>query len=89
MYIIRYDKRVESDLRSVSEQFQKQIRQAIEEKLIPSAEIFGKPLRHSLYGLRSLRVGDYHVIYTIEKSTVTIYLISHRSVAYKKILKRL
>ncbi len=30
-----------------------------------------------------LRIGDYRVLYTIEKSTVKIYLIAHRKDVYR------
>jgi len=55
---------------------------AIEEKLAVAPEIFGKPLRYSMKGYRSLRVGDYRVIYRIAGMTVRIARIAHRSTAY-------
>lgn len=60
------------------------IRKAIEEKLGTNPEVFGKPLRFSLKGHRSLRVGEYRVIFRIEGKTVKILLIAHRSVVYEK-----
>ena len=65
------------------------IMQAIAEKLINAPEIFGKPLRRSLKGHWSLRVGDYRVIYRIEKHTVKIFSIEHRSTVYEEVLKRI
>ncbi len=59
------------------------IQKAIEEKLRTRPEVFGKPLTRSLVGCRSLRVGDYRVIFRIEKDTIQILHIGHRSVAYK------
>ncbi len=58
------------------------IQNAIEQKLTKEPLLFGKPLRHSLKGSRRLRVGDYRVIYTIKKTTVTIALIGNRSTVY-------
>jgi len=45
----------------------------------------GKPLRGDLSGKRSLRVGDYRVIYTIneQKKVVILYGVKHRKKAYK------
>lgn len=60
------------------------IKKAIEEKLTTHPEVFGKPLRKSLSGFRSLRVGDYRVIFRIEGTTVRIYIIAHRSVVYTR-----
>jgi mRNA interferase RelE/StbE len=58
------------------------IRKAIEVKLTSDPELFGKPLRHSLKGLRSLRIGDYRVIFVIQKQEVQILAIAHRSTVY-------
>jgi hypothetical protein len=45
-------------------------------------------LRFSLKGLRSLRVGDYRVVFRIQKNEVFIVLIAHRSFVYKEADKR-
>lgn len=58
------------------------ILRAIEEKLTTEPLLFGKPLRHTLKGSRRLRIGDYRVIYTVKKTTVTISLIKNRSRVY-------
>jgi len=88
MYTIQYDARVARDVASLSNTTHRQIRTAIEVKLTTSPEIFGKPLRHSLLGFRSLRVGDYRVVFRIEKNTVTVLFIGHRSVGYKRVEQR-
>ena len=61
----------------------RRIKKAIEEKLTTHPEVFGKPLRFSLKGYRSLRVGEYRVIFRIEKDTVKIFIIAHRSAVYE------
>jgi mRNA-degrading endonuclease RelE of RelBE toxin-antitoxin system len=43
---------------------------------------FGKPLRYSLKGTRRLRVGDYRVIFIIEKDAVLVVKIGHRRDVY-------
>ena len=58
------------------------IRKAIENKLTRNPVEFGKPLRYSLKGCRRLRVGDFRVIYKIEKLTVVIVKIGHRKEIY-------
>ena len=63
------------------------IKSAIRLKLTTAPLLYGLPLRQSLKGLRKLRVGDYRVIYKIEKRAIRIIIIEHRSVVYKKILK--
>ena len=45
----------------------------------------GKPLRGALAGLRSLRVGDYRVIYRVneEERTVILLCVGHRRRIYR------
>ena len=89
MFSIRYDKRVQDDIASLSGTIRKRIKEAVEEKLTTHPELFGKPLRHSLVGFRSLRVGDYRVVYLIEGGKeVFVVLIAHRKDVYKVASKK-
>lgn len=88
MFEITYHKKIVEDISSISTAHKKVIKKAIEEKLETEPEFFGKPLQFSLVGLRSLRVGDYRVIFQLKKKEVFIVLIAHRSVVYKVINKR-
>lgn len=76
------------DLPKISKDWRDIIKQTIEEKLTKQPEIFGKPLRSSFRGFRTLRVGDYRIVFHIEKSIVKIALIEHRSVVYQTAAKR-
>jgi len=89
MFEITYHKKIIDDLASISSSHKNTIRKAIEEKLETQPEFFGKPLQFSLFGLRSMRVGDYRVIFQLKKKEVFIVLIAHRSVVYKAISTRL
>lgn len=89
MFEITYHKKVADDVSSLSSSRKIAIKKAIEEKLTMSPEFFGKPLRFSLVGLRSLRVGDYRVVFQLKSKEVFIVLIAHRSVAYPLINKRI
>ena len=88
MFEITYHKKIIDDLASISSSHKNTIRKAIEEKLETQPEFFGKPLQFSLFGLRSMRVGDYRVIFHLKKKEVFIVLIAHRSVVYKDISGR-
>lgn len=66
-----------------------EVRDAIRSKLTTQPTLFGKPLRQSLKGCRSLRVGDYRVVYRIEKSIIRVIAIVHRSSNYKGVEKRI
>lgn len=83
---IVYKKPVKKDLRSISKDIQYIIKRAIEEKLMVDPLKFGLPLRRSLKGLMKLRAGDYRVIYSIEKKTVTVHVvkIGHRKEVYEE-----
>lgn len=75
---------VREDLPGLTKAVKRQIRSAIEKKLTTHPIEFGKPLRYSLKGARSLRVGDYRVIYGIEPpATVVIVKIGHRREVYE------
>ena len=72
------------DIPRLSKAVQHRIKQAIETKLSSHPKEFGKPLRYSLKGARSLRVGDYRVIYTIEPGDVILIVkIGHRREVYE------
>lgn len=90
IFTIRYhEKVVGEDIPRLSQEWRERIKKAIEEKLSTEPESFGKPLRRSLKGYRKLRVGDYRVIFRIEKKIVKIFVIQHRSIAYRKTEQRI
>lgn len=76
---------VREDIPRLSTVAKKQIKKAIETKLTSHPIEFGKPLRYSLKGARSLRVGDYRVIYRIESHEMVLILkIGHRREVYEE-----
>lgn len=75
---------VKEDIPKLSAGNKLRIKKSIEDKLVTGPEVFGKPLRKSLKNYRSLRVGDYRVIFRIEGARVKIFIIQHRSVVYTK-----
>lgn len=89
MFEITYHKKIVDDISIVSTSNKLAIKKAIKEKLTTEPEFFGKPLRFSLAGLRSLRVGDYRVVFQLKKKEVFVVLIAHRSVVYVLAGKRI
>ena len=87
--IFYHTKVIKEDIVNLSLVWRDKIKFAIEEKLIIAPDFFGKPLRRSLKGYRKLRVGDYRVIFRIDKNRVYVLAIMHRSIIYKKVTKRL
>lgn len=85
---------VRDDIPKLSAEWKAKIQKAIEQRLTTHPETYGKPLRRSLKGYRKLRVGDYRVIFLLEKNLikmrtlVKILAIQHRSVVYDRINKR-
>ena len=60
----------------------KVVKKAIETKLKSDPLNYGKPLRYTLKGYRSFRVGDYRVIYKIDSTTIVVIAIKHRKRVY-------
>ena len=63
----------------------RRVKKAIEKKLMINPIAFGKPLKHSLEGLRRLRVDDYRIIYKIDEGIdrVIVVKIAHRKEVYE------
>lgn len=80
---------VRNDIPKLPKKWKEKIRQAVEQRLTTQPDLYGKPLRRSLRGYRKLRVGDYRIIFKIEKETVKILVIQHRSAVYAKASKRI
>lgn len=86
MWVVRYaDAVIRDDIPRLAHADKERIRRTIEVKLITDPLRFGKPLRHSLNHLRSLRVGDYRVLYQLDHSEkiVSVVAIGHRRDVYK------
>lgn len=75
---LRYTERARKDIRALDADAAREIRHAIESKLMFVPEAFGKPLRHSLHFLRVLRAGDWRVLYQLSGKTVLIITIRNR-----------
>ncbi|MBI5754511.1 type II toxin-antitoxin system RelE/ParE family toxin [Candidatus Peregrinibacteria bacterium] len=90
IFEIKYaEKVVKEEIPKLPKIPREQIQKDIEKKLTTMPEIFGKPLRKSLKGYRRLRIGDYRVIFRIEKNTVKIFKIGHRSTIYNDLILKM
>ena len=86
IWTIRYsDDVIKKDIPKLSTSIKQRVKQSIENKLMVDPLHFGKPLRYSLNNLRSLRVGDYRVLYALNNNdkVVSIVSISHRKDIYE------
>ena len=86
--VVYHPRVISEDIPKLSSAWKDRIRKTIELRLVNQPDLYGKPLRRSLKGYRKLRVGDYRVIFRIEKDLVKVVMIAHRSVVYNKINKR-
>ncbi len=83
---ITYKESVKKDLKKISKDIKYIIKRAIEEKLMVDPVKFGLPLRRNLKGYMKLRVGDYRIIYSVDKEIITVHVIKigHRREVYEK-----
>lgn len=79
---IVYHDKVKKDISVIGNNIKQLLKKAIEQKLTKAPQVYGKPLRHTLKNLWSLRVGNYRVIYQIKEQTVLILKIGHRKEVY-------
>lgn len=87
--VVYHEAVVRQDIPKLSHEWRGKIKAAIETKLTTSPDTYGKPLRRSLKSYRKLRVGDYRVIFRIEKRQVKVFVIQHRSNVYNVTAKRI
>jgi len=84
-YTVVYTRKaLEEDIPFLDDAVAKRVRTAIERKLTLDPIRFGKPLRHDWAGARSLRVGDYRIIYEVDRKagSVLIRAVGHRRYIY-------
>ncbi len=72
------------DLPRIPDNIRQRISNAIEHRLLNEPLKFGEPLKRSLKGYRKFRVGDYRIIYRIDKENILILKIGHRKEVYTK-----
>ncbi len=80
---------LKKDVPKIGREVARYILKLIDEKLSKNPEVFGKPLRYSLKNYRTLRTGDYRVIFKIDSSKVKVLAIGNRKDIYNEILKRI
>ena len=83
MWKIQYTQNAAKSVRKLNTVLRNRIRKGIEE-LITNPDL-GKQLTGPLKGLRSLRIGDYRVIYKKDTNEVIVLIIAigHRKRIYK------
>ncbi|MBH0198847.1 MAG: type II toxin-antitoxin system RelE/ParE family toxin [Nitrospira sp.] len=77
------------DIPRIPSNLHRRIAKAIESRLAHAPHRYGVPLRKTLRGYWKLRVGDYRVVYKIERNEVWFLGTQHRKTIYQDIVQRL
>ncbi len=79
---------MDDDLPRIDRKTRQRIKTAIEERLMTKPHKYGIPLRKNLKGYWKLRVGDYRVVFKVQKQAVLILAIRHRKDVYQYMVDR-
>jgi len=71
------------DLPRLDSQARARVHRAILDRLATEPDKYGKPVRFTLKGLWSLRVGDWRVVYRVVADEVWVLKIGHRGDVYE------
>ncbi len=86
-WTIEYDEAALRDLKKLDRQVQREILDFMDERIGQAEDprSFGKPLRHSKFGLWRYRLRDYRIICQLQQSklVVLVVAIGHRSKVYE------
>ncbi len=87
MYKVEYARGVTKDLSKLPKNIVAKALEIVEKELAKNPEA-GKPLTGPYKGLWKYRLGDYRIIYTIERSKLVVFVlrIRHRKDVYHGIL---
>lgn len=80
---LRLTRRAKEDLQALPEAVRKAVLETLA-RIEVEPESVGKRLLGRLEGFWSARVGNYHVLYTVESSGVVVRAIRHRAVVYRR-----
>jgi mRNA interferase RelE/StbE len=85
---IEYDEGALADLKKLDRQIQREILDYVKKRIGASEDprTFGKPLRHSKFGLWRYRVRDYRIICELGDAQLRVLVVAvgHRSIVYEK-----
>jgi len=85
IFEINYHRLVkDEDLPKIDRKLQVRIKKAIETRLTTAPHEYGEPLRKTLKGYWKLRVGDYRIVYRIDKKKLIILVVCHRKDVYDR-----
>lgn len=87
-WTIEYDEGALADLKKFDRQIQREILDYMEKRIgrAEDPRTFGKPLRHSKFGLWRYRVRDYRIICELRDARLRVLVVAvgHRSTVYEE-----
>lgn len=87
-WTIEYDEGALADLKKLDRQMQQEILEYMEKRIAKAEDprTFGKPLRHSKFGLWRYRVRDFRIISELRDAQLRVLVVAvgHRSTIYEK-----
>jgi len=88
-YSLVYHPLVAEDVKSLNKDIRRRVGKALHARLVAHPESYGKPLRGSLAGYWSLRVGDFRIVFKVKGQEVWIFGVIDRRDVYEDVMKRL
>lgn len=73
--VVFADEEVLNEIRSLPKNIQILIGKAMQERLAIAPLSYGKPLKYSWRGHRSLRVSNYRIIYRVDQEKITVTVV--------------
>ena len=87
-WTIEYDEGAIADLRKLDRQMQREILDYLEKRIATAEDprVFGKPLRHSKFGLWRYRMRDFRIICQLQRARLTVLVVAvgHRRTIYEE-----
>ncbi len=84
---IEYDEEAVADLKKLDRQLQREILNYMERRIGKAEDprVFGKPLRHSKFGLWRYRERDYRIICQLRNTQLKVLVVAvgHRGTVYE------
>jgi len=72
---IRFTQEAEDQFLKLPKDIQSLMQRAMKDRLETNPLSYGKPLKHSWKGHRSLRVSNYRILYRVDQQEVTVTIV--------------
>lgn len=82
--IILEERVIKKDIPKLPKVIKQRMQTFVEQKLVEDPILFGKPLKYDWRNHYSARIGDYRIVYRVEKSENQVFIVAmqHRKDVY-------